>query len=329
MSAADRPAGVTEEYGAPAAVLGSCHLLERIGAGALGEVYRARDVVHGRTVAVRRVPAAVAADPERSAALERACEAAAALSHPNVALLYRWGRADGQLFIAQEFVPGQTLAQLAGGGALNPRRAVEIAIELAGALDAVHAAGLVHGDVRPGNVIVTPKGHVKLLDAGLAAFTGGGALRASAAGRMGGLGPGARHVLSFMSPEEALGERAGAQSDLFSLGAMLYELITGSPAFERVTADETLLAVLQQTPAPIEHVPPALAGIVNRALAKPLERRYRSAAQLAADLRTVQETFDAEIAAMEMAGATAGPRWLWWAAGLAAAALGVAGWLTL
>jgi serine/threonine protein kinase len=146
---------------------------------------------------------------------------------------------------------------------------------------------------------------------------------------MGGLGPGARHVLAFMSPEEALGERAGAQSDLFSLGAMLYELLTGSSAFERVTADETLLAVLQLTPAPVEHVPPALAGIVTRALAKPLDRRYRSAAQLATDLRTVQETFDAEIAAIEAAGASAGSRWLWWAAGLAAVALGVAGWLTL
>src|SRR5690606_30997624 len=182
---------------------------------------------------------------------------------------------------------------------------------------------------RPGNVIVTPKGHVKLLDAGLAAFTGSGALRASAAGRIGTLPPTSRHVLAYMSPEEALGERCGAQSDLFSLGAILYELLTGRSAFERVTADQTLLAVVQTSPDGMDTIPQPLASIVRRALAKPLDRRYRTAAQMAGELRAVQEMLDAEAPPLEPAGGSGAPRWLWWVAAMAAGGLGVAGWLTL
>jgi len=323
-----RPAGVPAGTGEPVAVLGAYHLLERIGAGGLGEIYRARDVVHGRTVAVRRIPAALASDPARSAAFEKACQAAAAISHPNVAMLYKWERTDGELLVAHEFAAGQTVAQL-GGGALNARRAVEIALEVALGLEALHAAGLVHGDLRPGNVVVTPKGHVKLLDAGLAAFTGSGALRASAAGRIGTLPPTSRHVLAYMSPEEALGERCGAQSDLFSLGAILYELLTGRSAFERVTADETLLAVVQTSPDGMDTIPQPLASIVRRALAKPLDRRYRTAAQMAGELRAMQEMLDAEAPPLEPAGGSGAPRWLWWVAAMAAGGLGVAGWLTL
>ncbi|HEX7085261.1 MAG TPA: serine/threonine-protein kinase [Vicinamibacterales bacterium] len=322
-----RPAGVPAGTGEPVAVLGAYHLLERIGAGGLGEIYRARDVVHGRTVAVRRIPSALASDPARSAAFEKACQAVAAVSHPNVALLYKWERTDGELLVSHEFAPGQTLAQL-GGGALNPRRAVEIALEIALGLEALHAAGLVHGDLRPGNVVVTPKGHVKLLDAGLAAFTGSGALRAGAAGRIGKLPPTSRHVLAYMSPEEALGERCGAQSDLFSLGAILYELLTGRSAFERVTADETLLAVVQTSPDDIEAVAQPLAGILRRALAKPLDRRYRTAVQMAGELRAVQELLAADTPPEPAAGSGV-PRWLWWVAAMAAGGLGVAGWLTL
>src|SRR5690606_38447882 len=222
-------------------------------------------------------------DPARSAAFEKACQAAAAISHPNVAMLYKWERTDGELLVAHEFAAGQTVAQL-GGGALNARRAVEIALEVALGLEALHAAGLVHGDLRPGNVVVTPKGHVKLLDAGLSAFTGSGSLRAGAAGRIGSLPPASRGVLAFLSPEEALGERCGEQSDLFSLGAILYELLTGRSAFERVTADETMLAVVQTSPDDIDAIASPVAAIVRRSLAKPLARRYRTATQMAGEL---------------------------------------------
>jgi len=322
------PAVTPSGAGEPAAVLGTYHLLERLGAGGLGEVYRARDVVHGRTVAVRRVPSAVADDPERSAALERACQAVAAVSHPNVALLYKCERVNGELLIVHEFAPGQTLTRLTGS-ALNPRRAVEIGVEIALGLEALHAAGLVHGDLRPGNVVVTPKGHVKLLDAGLSAFTGSGSLRAGAAGRIGSLPPASRGVLAFLSPEEALGERCGEQSDLFSLGAILYELLTGRSAFERVTADETMLAVVQTSPDDIDAIASPVAAIVRRALAKPLDRRYRTATQMAGELRATLELLDAEAAALEPVGGTGAPRWVWWIAAIAAVGLGVAGWLTL
>lgn len=286
---------------APLAVLGVYHLLERVGAGALGEVFRARDTVHGRTVAIKRVPAVVVADPARSQALKETAQGLSAVSHPGVAILYECGEHDGELFLAQEYVPGQSLTQLLGGRALNPRRALDLAIEAAEALAALHAVGRLHGDVRPDNIVVTPKGHLKLLDAGLAAFTGGGALRATAASRLGTLTPSTLPVLRYLAPEQALGEGGDARSDLFALGAVLYEMLVGTPAFERPAADDTLIATLHSSPeapsAKSPSVPKALDGIVARALAKPLNARYQDAGSLVSDLRRVKADFDRELEA--------------------------------
>ena len=290
-TAVGRPAG------APLETLGTCQLLERIGAGGLGEVFRARDTVHGRTVLLKRVPAGLAADPARAAALRETADRVARVSHPGVAALYELGEHDGELYLALEFVPGRRLTELLDGQALNPRRATGIAIELADALAAVHAAGLVHGDLRPDNVIVTPKGHAKLVDAGLAAFTAGGALRASAGSRLGARPPGAATALQYFAPEQALGQGGDQRADLFALGAILHEMLTGRPAFARTSPDDILLAVLQAVPpAPSEgrpQVPAPLDRIVARATAKSLDRRYRSADELSADLRAVQATFEA------------------------------------
>jgi serine/threonine protein kinase len=284
----------------PLAVVGPYHLLERVGAGALGEVFRARDTIHGRTVAVKRVPSALSADAARAAALGRAASAAATISHPGVAMLYECGVYDGGLYVVQEFVPGQTLTQMLAGRPIHPRRAVELAVEIADALTAVHAAGLIHGDLRPANVVVTPKGHVKLLDAGLASFTAGGAIHQTAAARAGALPDTTRPVLRYLSPEQALGEGGDGRSDLFAAGSVLFEMLTGQPAFERPTADETLVALLGATPAPPSAtqggVPAALDGIVARALSKSLDRRYQTAMGLADDLRAVKGIFDLEVA---------------------------------
>lgn len=285
--------------GVPIATVGTCQLLERIGAGGLGEVFRARDTVHGRTVLLKRVAAGLTADPVRAAALRETANRVARVSHPGVAALYELGAHDGELYLAQEFVPGQRLTELLAGQALHPRRSTEIAIELADALAAVHAAGLVHGDLRPDNVIVTPKGHAKLLDTGLTAFTAGGALRASAGSRLGTLPSGASSTLQYLAPEQALGQGGDERADLFALGAILHEMLTGRPAFARPSADDIILAVLQAAPpAPSEGnplVPAALDRIVARAIAKSLDRRYRSAEELSADLREVRATFEAAL----------------------------------
>src|SRR5439155_5434280 len=170
--------------------------------------------------------------------------------HPGVAALYECGLSDGEMFLALEFVSGQRLDEMLGARAIHPRRAVEIALELAEALEALHAAGTVHGDVRPANVGVTQKGHAKLLDAGLAAFTAGGALRTSAGARLGSLPASATAVLGYVSPEQAAGEPTDARGDLFGLGCVLCEMLTGRGPFDRPSPDATLLAVLQAS-APV------------------------------------------------------------------------------
>ena len=314
--------------------LGTYRLLERVGAGALGEVFRSRDTRHGRTVAIKRVPAVLSADAARLAALRDTCATLTPLSHPGVAMLYECEQDDGQWYLAQEFVAGQSLTQLLGGQPINPRRAVEIAIEIADALTALHEAGIAHGDVRSDTVFLTQKGHVKLVDAGLAAFTSGGALRRTAAGRLGGLGAEALPVVRALAPEEAMGEGGDWRADLHGLGVIFHQMLTGLSPFEKGSADDTLLAVLRATPASVASRYPKAGGeldaILTRALAKPLDKRYPSAAAMAAALRAVKATMEAELTE-----APAPPRtvnesrrtWPWWLAGLAMLAATGAWWL--
>jgi serine/threonine protein kinase len=334
MSVAADPEG-TVEGTSELGTLGAYQLLERVGAGALGEVFRARDTRHGRTVAVKRIPAVLAADSRRLTALEQAAARLGAVSHPGVAMLYECACDDGQWFLAQEFVAGQPLVQLLGGHPLNPRRALDLAIEMADALAALHAAGLVHGDVRPESVMVSQKGHAKLLDAGLGAFTGAGAIRASAAGRLGALAPETLPVVRALSPEEAMGEGGDARADVFGLGVVLYEMLTGQPPFGKATADEALLAVLRVTPPSPSRRQPKASGeldlVVSRALSKSLAGRYQSAARMADDLRAARTSLDAEIAQTPAPGAAvkrASGSTLWWIAGIALLA-GAAGWWLL
>ena len=320
------PNAQAHEVRAPIAELGVYQLLERVGAGALGEVFRARDTVHGRTVAIKRVPSGLVADDAWCSALHDTAASLAAVSHPGVAMLYECGQSDGQMFLAQEFVPGQSLTKLLGGRPINARRAVDLAIEAADALAALHAAGHTHGDLRPDNIVVTQKGHVKLLDAGLARFTGGGAVHLTASARLGSLPDEALPVVRYLAPEQALGEGGDRRSDLFSLGLVLYEMLTGQPAFDRTGADETLLAIVRasvQAPSTRQaSVPAGLDAVVARALAKPVDRRYQTASAFADDLRAAKSALEVGLEQAPLPGpakAEGRSKLLWWVLALAAA----------
>jgi eukaryotic-like serine/threonine-protein kinase len=277
--------------------IGPYQVLERLGAGGLGEVFRARDTIHGRTVVIKRVPPAIAPDSERAASLRAIARSLSHVSHPGIASLYECGEHDGALYLVLEYVPGQRLSELIGGRPLNPRRAIEISLDVTEALGALHREGFRHDDLDPDNIVITPKGHTKLLDAGLAAFTAGGTVRATAGARLGNLPVSSLSTVRYLSPEQALGERVDERSDLFALGAVLYEMLTGTPPFDAPTPDAAVLRVLQATPLAASrstpNVPSELDMIVGRLLAKSLDRRYASAGALADDLRTVKTVFDA------------------------------------
>jgi len=286
--------------------LGHYKILDRIGAGGMGEVYRARDTRLGRTVAIKLPAADIIADADRRDLFLRDARAAAALSHPNIAALYEIGDDEGRLFLAFEFVPGATLKTVIAGRALNPRRAVDLGVQIADALADAHAAGILHRDIKPDNIIVTPKGNAKVLDFGLAAWTRGGAERKAAAA-MTEPGPGGidavRGSVPYMSPEQALGEQGDDRTDIFSLGIVLFEMLTGKLPFNASTS-AALAVQIVQAPAPAPSalnpaLPRELDGIVAKTLAKSLDQRYGAAVTLAAELRAVAAILDVRSTASE------------------------------
>ena len=274
--------------------LGHYKVLDRIGAGGIGDVYRARDTQLGRTVAIKVVARAIAADPARRDSFLRDARAAAALSHPNIAALYEVGDDQHELFLVLEFVPGETLRTAIAGRPLNSRRAIDLAVQIADALADAHAEGLVDGDLTPDTIIVTPKGNAKILDVGLGAWTNAGAARAAAAA--GATVPGALGSVAYMSPEQVAGGPIDHRSDVFSLGVVLFEMLTGRAPFAGATP-AALASQIAQAPAPplrTAHgaLPAELDGIVSKALAKDVDHRYESVATMAAELRTVAAILD-------------------------------------
>ena len=280
--------------------LGHYKILDRIGSGGMGEVYRARDTRLGRTVAIKVLPAAVADDPDRRERFLREARAAAALSHPNIAALYEIGEENGQLYLVFEFVPGEPLSKVIAGRPLNPRRAMQFAAQVADGLADAHAAGIVHRDIKPDNIVITPKGNAKVLDFGLAVWTAGGAAREHAAQAITTIATGAGAALgtlAYMSPEQARGEAVDERTDIFSLGVALYEMLTGSRPFQGATPAALVLQVVDKPvppPSTINRgVPKELDAVVARALEKDPAARFDSAATLAAELRAVdRETQD-------------------------------------
>jgi serine/threonine protein kinase len=271
-------------------------ILDRIGGGGIGELYRARDTQLGRTVALRVIAAEIAGDPDRRARCLSDARAAAALSHPNIATLYEIGEDQGHLFLVCEYARGESLKTVIAGHPVKPRRALDLAVQIADALADAHALGIVHGDITPDNIIVTTKGNAKILDFGLAAWTSGGA-----------------GTVPYLSPEQALGERGDHRTDIFSLGIVVFEMLTGRLPFTGASPDAVTLQILQASaPAPstvIGSLPQELDPILGRALAKSLDQRYEAAATLAAELRAVAAMLDMRSEASEAAGdvVTPGP----------------------
>ena len=252
-------------------------VLAPIGAGGLGEVYRARDTRLGRTVAVKVLPPSVTADPARLDPLLDAARAAASVSHPNITTLFEIGDDGDEPYLVFEFVPGDPLNALIDGRALNVRRAVELAIQLADALADAEARDLVHGDIRPGTIVITSKDRAKFMNFGLAAFTAGGA---------------ARRVSSaaYVAPEEMPGPSGDIRSDIYSLGAVLFEMLTGRQRG------------LGLAPSSLNRsVPPELDRIVGRMLAANIEQRFQSAATVAAELRAMAAILETRATAEEAA----------------------------
>ena len=269
-------------------------LVEKIGAGGMGDVWRAVDTRLDREVAVKVVTDRLAQDPDALARFEREARAVAAISHPNILALYDVGRADGVSYVVTELLHGATLRERLDAGPMTPRAAVELAVQVAQGLAAAHARGLVHRDLKPENVFVADDdGGVKILDFGLARFddhdsakgngtdeTARTATSATLPGTIMG-SPG------YMSPEQVRGQAADARSDVFSFGAVLYEMLSGRRAFTGPSPADTLSAVLQGEPPPLPHS--ALEPVVRKCLTKDPEQRYSSARELIPALRTALE----------------------------------------
>ncbi len=272
-------------------------LLELLGSGGMGEVWRARDTLLGREVALKLIQPQMRAEPQARARFLRECRAAAALSHPGIATLYEAGEADdGRLFFASELVRGETLAALLARGRLTPERTVELGLALADALAEAHEHGIVHRDIKPQNLMVTPDGRLKVLDFGLARVLGESAdapadvdaTRSFVATRAGTL----VGTPAYMSPEQATGAPVDARSDVFSAGCVLYEMACGRTAFSGDSVHGILRRVLAEEPPAVETVdpalPPALGAVVRRAMAKEPAERYGSAREMADALRALR-----------------------------------------
>lgn len=290
--------------------LGPYEVLGPIGAGGMGEVYKARDTRLDRTVAIKILPAELSADPERRTRLEREARAVAALSHPHICMLHDIGTHDGTTYLVMEHLAGESLAQRLMRGPLPVAQALELGTQIADALDAAHKHGIIHRDLKPGNVMLTRGGSgrsgvttAKLLDFGLAklaahgerpALAGGASVPTQAApvtaeGTI--LG-----TLQYMAPEQLEGKEADARTDLWALGALLYEMVTGARAFEGESAVSLIGAILEREPTPIAArqplVPLALDRLVRQCLAKAPDDRPDTAHDFANDLRGIRETVD-------------------------------------
>ena len=277
----------------PGSKIGPYEIVAPLGAGGMGEVYRARDPRLGREVALKVLPEAFTQDRERLARFEFEARAASALNHPGIVVVHEIGSSEGRAFIAMELVDGKTLRVLLEDGALAIRKLLDVATQLAEALSKAHESGIVHRDMKPENVIVTKDGYVKVLDFGLARQVGPRKESSEIATQTGTTPGTVMGTVGYMSPEQAAGRPVDFRSDQFSLGSMLYEMSTGKKAFSRGTSAESLVAIIREEPEPISalnaRAPAPLRWLVERCLAKDPEDRFASTKDLARDLKSLRD----------------------------------------